>query len=145
LKYQLAVSCGTGEILDIDGPFKGAAADITIAKITIVPQMSLGEKVWTDAAYGKRTPSKNFVLEPPFTPFLAPTRGKNISKEQRQTNKRIYRVRQIVERSILRLKQYAHITQSWPYSFKLHYLCIHAQAKLVNFDLQYHPLNKKNI
>jgi hypothetical protein len=82
------------------------------------------------------------VLKAPFTPFLAPIYGKNLSKEQKQTNKRIYKAWQIVERSILRLKQYAHITQSWPYLFKLHCLCIHAQAKLVNFDLQYHPLNK---
>jgi hypothetical protein len=50
----------------------------------------------------------NFVLEASFTPFLAPVCGKNLSKEQKQTNKRIYRAQQIVERSILRLKQYAH-------------------------------------
>jgi hypothetical protein len=135
-------SCGIGEILDIDGPFKGTGADITIARITIIPRMSVNEKVWTDAAYSRRDRPANFVLEAPFTPFLALVCGKNLSKEQKQTNKRIYRARQIVERSILCLKQYAHITQSWPYSFKLHCLCIYAQAKLVNFDLQYHPLNK---
>jgi hypothetical protein len=45
LKYQLAVSVDTGEILDLDGPFKVVAADITIARMTIVPRMSFGEKV----------------------------------------------------------------------------------------------------
>jgi hypothetical protein len=32
--------------------------------------MSVNEKVWTDAAYGRKGRPANFVLEAPFTPFL---------------------------------------------------------------------------
>jgi hypothetical protein len=92
---------GTGKILDIDDPFKGAIADVTIAKMTIIPRLSLNEKVWADTAYSRTGKSDYSVLKSPFIPFLAPTCGKNISKEQKQTNKRIYRVHEIVEHSIL--------------------------------------------
>jgi hypothetical protein len=43
--FRVKIDCGTGKILDIDGPFKGARADITIARITIIPRMSVNEKV----------------------------------------------------------------------------------------------------
>jgi hypothetical protein len=36
LYYQVCVSVGTGEIIHFAGPFKGAAADITIARQTII-------------------------------------------------------------------------------------------------------------
>jgi hypothetical protein len=39
------------------------------------------------------------------------------------------------------MKQFAHITQQWPYSWKLHQQCMIAQAKLIKFILKKHPLD----
>jgi hypothetical protein len=53
--------------------------------MTIMPRLFLNEKVWADAAYSRTGKSDNSVLKSPFILFLAPTHGKNISKEQKQT------------------------------------------------------------
>jgi hypothetical protein len=45
LHYQICASVGTGEIIYLAGPFKGAAADITIARQTIFLFLQSGEKI----------------------------------------------------------------------------------------------------
>jgi hypothetical protein len=50
LLYQFVVSVGTGEILLFSGPFKGAAAGVTIACQTILHRLHPGERIWGDKA-----------------------------------------------------------------------------------------------
>jgi hypothetical protein len=122
---------GTGEILYFSGPFKGAAAGITIATKTILYQLQPEERMWGDKAY------INDIK------VITPTRGswKYMHPMVRLKNKKIYRARQIVERSILRLKHFGCVTKRWPYSLKLHQKVISALVKLMNFNLCTHPLN----
>lgn len=133
LQYQFVVSVGTGEVLHFCGPFKGAAAGISIAKAHFLPLLNtaIDEKVWGDKAY-----SSNPC-------FIAPTRGKRkyIHPTNQLRNKKIYRVRQIVERSILRVKHFARVTDRWPFSFKMHQKAMFASVKLMNLKLINHPLN----
>jgi hypothetical protein len=128
LYYQVCVLVGTGEIIHFAGPFKGAAADITIAQQTIIPLLWPGEKLWADEGY----PDSQY--------FISPYKSK-VTLQQHKSNKAIYWVRQIVERSTLRMRQFAYVTHWWPYSWKLHQQCMIAQAKLVNFTLKKHPLD----
>jgi hypothetical protein len=85
LHYQIFASVCTREIIHLAGSFKGAAADIIIARQTIILFLQPGEKIWADKSYAN---FKYFILK----------RGK-ITKELKKSNKAIYRVKQIVERS----------------------------------------------
>jgi len=133
LKYFYAVSVRTGEILFLAGPFKGAAADVTIGRQTIVKRLLKSERCWAD---------KSFHYD---TAFYTPSQGKkvNMKKGRRLKNAKIYRVRQIVERSILRVKHFSCVRMRWRYSWKLHQMCMLAMCKLTNFKLKRHPLDLK--
>jgi hypothetical protein len=90
LQYQFVVSVGTGKILHFSGPLKGAAARVTIACQTILYRLHPGERIWGDKAY-----TTDFRV-------ITPTRGKwkYMHPSTRFKNKKIYKVHQIVERSI---------------------------------------------
>jgi hypothetical protein len=81
----MGVGCDKGAIVI---PFKGAAADITIAQQTIIPLLWPGKKLWADKGY----PDSQY--------FISPYKSK-VTLQQHKSNKAIYRVGQIVERSIL--------------------------------------------
>jgi hypothetical protein len=87
-----------------------------------------GEKLWADKGY-------------PDSQYFISLYKSKVTLQQHKSNKAIYRVRQIVERSILQMKQFAHVTHQWPYSWRLHQQCMIAQAKLVNFTLKKHPFD----
>jgi hypothetical protein len=121
---------GFGYIL-FSGPFKGFAAGVTIACQTILHQLHPGERIWGDKAY-----TADFRV-------IIPTRGKwkYMHPLTRFRNKKIYRTRQIVERSILQVKHHSKITSCWFYSFNLHQKVMFAAVNLMNFKLKTHPLN----
>ena len=132
--YQLVISLGTLRIVHCDGPHKGCAVDVTIARDTIVPLLEPGERLLADKAY-RADDQSNFLCPPP-----------GISAEMFRTGRefagRVHEGRQCVERVIERVQNFNVVNGSWRFSLELHQKCFRAIVHLVNMSLEYMPLDK---
>ena len=91
LQYQVVVSLGMPfRILHFDGPYKGAAADVSILRTTILKSLKQNEKVMTDKAY--RFEKKCWT--PP------PGKYGSLSEIQKRDRREVTRIRQLNERVI---------------------------------------------
>ncbi len=129
LKYQIVCSLGCPHVIHVAGPFKGASADITIARKYLVPLLDPGEKVLADRAYHKDTH------------FWTPPKGPHLDAREKATKKRIHAVRATVERLICRVKKFGCLRTVWPYSWRLHKQCVTVVCQLTNLQLLDEPLN----
>jgi hypothetical protein len=129
--YQVTVSLGKPyRILRFEGPFKGAASDVSIIIETLIPSLLSGEKVMCDKGYL----NEDRCLTPPKGKF--PT----LDHEGRHLFIDITRVRQLNERVIGRLCLWGCFSKKWSLSFELHQLCANAAAKLTQLELYLYPL-----
>lgn len=134
--YQITISYGTLRITSIEGPFKGASQDSTVAKMSLLPRrLECGEKLHADAIYK----NVDWCISPEG-PFLTALQ----SEDQRIINARIHRARQSVERLIKRFKYDWKIFASpWRQSILQHELVVHVVAQLTNINLDFEPLDKE--
>jgi hypothetical protein len=124
--YQVACSLGKPfRILSFDGPFKGSAADVSIMRLTIVPQLLEGEKVMCDKGYWQE--------EHCWTPPIGSIQ--NLSRNEKIERRKVTRIRQLNERLIGRLKTWGVLKRRWSSSFDFHKLCAHVATKLTNLSL----------
>ena len=133
LVYEVVLSFGTRKIISLKGPFKGKMNDKTLCEIfTMFWDMVPGEKAMADKAYFNERI------------FLFPHRGRQfrMSREQREFNYKIYRIRQSVERVIRRMTSFRMLKTQWRYDFEFHGDCTFAIAKIVNLSLIFEPLDR---
>jgi hypothetical protein len=128
--YQICYSFGTGKIVSLEGPFPGACSDIAIFRKTIGELLLDREQVLADKAYQDDR-------------VIAPHRGWRyaLTREERQDNYKIYRVRQAIERLIQRLKNFRCFNSTRRCDLDLQALCVRVAAKLTNINLQFEPLD----
>jgi hypothetical protein len=133
LQYQVVCSLGKPfRIISFDGPFKGAAADVSIFRDTIKPHLEYwnNETVMADKAYHQD--------ESCWTSPLGPIN--KLSEEDKRKRREVYRIRHLVERVIGRLTFWGIFKKKWNYDYDLHELCAHVAAKLTNLELVAYPL-----
>lgn len=133
VKYEIGVSIGVPQIIWFSGPWKGAAADPTIAKQSgIYDKVPQNEGILADKSYrGDRIR------------FIVPVPGKRRSHSpvEKRINYLIYSARQTVERMIKRMRNFTFLLNRFRMtSFAFHELATIVIAKLVNFILKYNPL-----
>ena|SRR6185312_4637445 len=131
LVYQLVVSLGKPfRILSFNGPFKGAAADVSILRSTVYKSMREDEMVMCDKSY--RFEAKCWC----------PPEGEidSLSNEEKYKRREVTRIRHIVERVIGRLKMWGIFSKKWNKGWRLHKLCANAAARLSQLELHAFPL-----
>lgn len=132
LLYQITCSLGKPfRFLAVHGPFKGAAADVSIFRTTLVPYLSRGEKVMTDRGYWQET---QFAWSPPTGDIST------LSTAQKIERRKVTRIRHLNERLIERLKNWALFTEKWTGSWKFQTDCFFVCTKLTNLSVCYFPL-----
>lgn len=142
IKYEIAVGIRTGRIYWINGAYAGSMRDSTIVqKSGFLSKLQEGELVLADAIYNikklhphllapyKRVPKKHLPSYR-LVDLLARARF----------NKHLRSSRVIVERTIARLKSFGALKQTWRHETTLHPKLFDVICRIVNIDLQYHPL-----
>jgi len=131
LLYQVVVSLGKPfRILSLDGPFKGAASDVGILRVTLLSKLRNGERLMADKGYEKEQRC--------WVPPLGKIR--TLSPEQRQARTLVGRIRQLNERAIARLKTWGFMNRKWRGSYDFHGLCVKVIGKLTQLELHLYPL-----
>lgn len=131
--FQTVVSLGTNRLVHLDGPFKGRAADVTIARETIVPYLRDGERLLADAGYRYEGESSMIV---------APGgRSVNMTSEERKFAGKVHQMRQNVERVYARMKEFEVMNGVWRYDLKFLQNVVFVVGRLTNVKLLYMPLN----
>lgn len=132
LLYEIVCSLGKPfRILAIYGPFKGAAADISIFRATIRPHLLQGELVMGDRGYWQET---EFIWSPPTGNI------NTLSVEEKKQRRMVTRIRHTVERLIGRLKKWTVLEKKWHLSFRFQRDCFEVCAKLTNLSVHFQPL-----
>jgi hypothetical protein len=88
LKYQVICSLGKPfRILSLDGPFKGSAADVSIARDTVIPKLRMKERVMCDRGYYQEERC------------WCPPTGKmsDLTIQQKKERRKVTRIRQLNE------------------------------------------------
>lgn len=134
MKYEVVISIGVPKIIWVEGPFKGAAADITIAKQSGVRRLLRLQEEAALADKGYR----NDVIS-----FVVPLQGhkKELKGDDAAYNYLVYMARQSVERVLKRLKIFHILKSIWKYSLTFHHYVVIACCKLTNFSLVFDPLD----
>jgi hypothetical protein len=129
--YQVVCSLGRPfRFLSFDGPFKGSAADVSIARSTIIPRLREGERVMCDRGYHQ---------EPKC--WCPPTGSIDIlSADEKRRRRAVTRIRHLNERLIGRLKFWGCLAKRWNYSWSLQRLCARVAAKLTQLEVYAYPL-----
>lgn len=131
LLYQVVVSLGKPfRILSFDGPFKGSAADVTILRETIKPQLFSDELVMCDKGYLQ----EEQCWCPPSGPI------QSLSTRDKFGRRCVTRIRQLNERVIGRLKMWGMMRRKWNLSWRLHKSCAHVVSRLTQLELILFPL-----
>ena len=112
--YQVVCSLGKPfRFLSFDGPFKGAAADVSIIRATIIPKLLPDERVMCDKGYWQEEKC-----------WCPPTGSMNsLSNEQKLERRKVTRIRQLNERLIGRLTMWGFFKRKWRSSWRLNELC----------------------
>jgi hypothetical protein len=128
------VVCSLGKpfrFLAAYGPFKGAAADVSTFRMTLLPLLRHGEKLMGDRGYWQD-------LEHIWSP---PTGDINtLTVEEKQQRREVTRIRHTVERLLGRLKQWNVLVRKWHLGFRFHQDCFDVCAKLTDLSVHYQPL-----
>jgi hypothetical protein len=121
----------TLRILAFSGPYKGAAADVTVFRSTIKPLLKPRERLMADKGYSHDESC------------WCPPRGKysQFTVEQKIERRRVTVIRHLNERAIGRLVGWGIFKRRW-HSKKPtdHKLAAHASAKLTQLLLYHYPL-----
>lgn len=133
--FQAVVSFGTKRIVYFDGPHKGRAADVTIARQSIVEPglLKAGERLLADAGY--RYEGENSMIVAPGGRTL------NMTEDERRIAGIVHSHRQIVERIFGRMKMFGLMNGIWRFDLAFLQDCVFVIAMLTNFKLLYNPLN----
>jgi len=129
--FQIVCSLGKPfRILSFEGPFKGAAADVSIFRSTVLPLLLPNEKVMCDKGY------KNEER------CWCPPEGKigSLSLEDKIKRREVTAIRHTVERAIGRMRVWGVMQRRWSEDLGLITLCATVVAKLTQLDLYIHPL-----
>lgn len=116
--------------MSIDGPYKGSAADVTIARTTVIPQLKENEKIMTDKGY--------YQEKKCWTPPLGPI--SQMTSEQKRERRKVTRIRHLNERLIGRLTFWGIFKRRWDSSFKFHSMCANVAARLTQLEVHAFPL-----
>jgi hypothetical protein len=131
LVYQVACSLGKPfRFLSFEGPFKGSAADVSIIRSTLIPQLLENERVMCDKGYWQEERC-----------WCPPTGSmQSLSVEEKIKRRKVTRIRQINERLIGRLKAWGFFKRRWRNGYKFHRLCAVVAAKLTQLEAHMFPL-----
>jgi ADP-ribose pyrophosphatase YjhB (NUDIX family) len=104
LVYQVCCSLGKPfRFLSFDGPYKGAAADVSIFRSTILPKLRDRERVMCDRGYHQEARC-----------WCPPTGNVNeMSVEEKKRRREVTRIRNLNERIIGRLKFWGCMRKRW--------------------------------
>lgn len=132
IQYQVTASLGRPfRILSFEGPYRGAAADVTVFRDTLVPLLKDGEKVMTDKGYWQDShcwcPPKGDIA--------------GMSVENKIKRRKVTRIRHLNERMIGRLKFWGLFKKRWNYKLDFHELCATVIAVLTQLELLNSSLN----
>lgn len=136
LKYELGVSMGEDtRIVYLSPAYRGGTPDIEIARQQLKPMLEPHEFVIMDKGYqDDREPQ-----------FLSPVKEGNtpLTLDDLEMNRKIYELRQIVERVNKRIKHFKAFEHRWRHGHGhvMHELCFTLACKLVNVSLEYEPMN----
>ena len=127
------VTSFSGEFVHVSGPYKGTAADVTVARDSVFDLLKPGERLLADAGY--RAEAEGHCIVAPGGRSVA------MSAEDRKFAGEVHSARQIVERALKRLHDFAFTHNTWRYDAKFMHECVLVACKLCNVYLHYHPLN----
>lgn len=131
LLYQVVVSLGKPfRIISFEGPYKGAAADVSIFRATILPHLLEGEKVMCDKGYIQ----EERCWCPPGGSYS------DLTLQQKIDRRQVTSIRHLVERVICVLKSFGFLRRRWGSSFEDHELATMVIAKLTQLLLYTHEL-----
>lgn len=125
--------CSLGKpfrFLSFNGPFKGAAADVTIAREEIIPLLKEKEKVMTDKGYWQ----EKKCWTPPVGPISQMNESTKIKRRE------VTRIRHLNERLICRLTFWGCFKKRWQSSWKLLSKCARVSARLTQLEVHAFPL-----
>lgn len=134
LKYEVAVSLNpNSRIVWLSGPFKGAAADVTIARRELIPLLRRdGEQMLADMGY-----EGPVELISPFKAYA----GARLTNAQIRHNTDLQRERLIIERANHRLKIFGVLGGIWRHhDIEYNALCCRVVAKITNVIFLFQPL-----
>ena len=131
LFYQITCSLGKPfRFLSFDGPFKGAAADVSIFRSTLLPKLRENERVMCDKGYYQ----ENRCWCPPTG------RLQQLSTQNKAERRKVTRIRHLNERLIGRLTTWGCFKKKWRYSWEFQADCAHVVAKLTQLEVYAFPL-----
>lgn len=133
--FQTVASLGTNRIVSVDGPFKGSAADVTIARESIIPQMLPDERLLADAGY--RHENCNHMIVAPGG------QSASMTSTEREFAGQVHSARQVVERLYSRMQEFNVIKGVWRFDLDFLGDVFMAVAQITNYKLKYLPLNRK--
>ena len=131
LKYELAISMTSNQIVWLNGPYKGGTHDLEVAREKLLKQLRPGEKVMGD---------KGYVGEARILAPFKPPRN----DEEKLFNVNHYKVRQSVERMNRRLKIFGCLTSVWCHELELHKIAFYVVTNVTQVEFHTHPLTVTN-
>jgi DDE superfamily endonuclease len=134
IKYEVVCSVLETRFVWISGPWKGAARDDTISKMSGVKETLKGDLLLGDKIY--KGDKKNFICPLPGHRY-------HMLQDERAFNYLVYSARQTIERMIGRMKKFGVLNCVWRYPYSLHELITKAIAKLVNLFIIFEPMDKE--
>ncbi len=129
--YQIGASLGKPfQFVSFDGPFKGSAADVSIIRSTLVPQLEKDEIIMCDKGY--RHESRCWC----------PPEGNigSMCAEDKAKRREVTKIRQLNERVIGRLVLWGVFKRKWSQGWRFHKLCAHVAARITQLELHAYPL-----
>jgi hypothetical protein len=131
IKYEIVCSIGDPCIIWLAGPFKGSAADSTIASSSGIKLLLQNECLLADRAY------RGDLLS-----FLVPLPGHRLTHDpdQKAQNYLFHSARVAIERVIQRFSTFYVFCGIWRATFLLHKKCAKVVCKLLNLFFDYEPL-----
>lgn len=131
LKYEVAVTLRNPRIIWVSGPFKGSISDISIARERngFIASMRNNEVSLADKGY-VGADKLWYPAKEPCTP------------EQRRSNYKLARLRQVIERANQRIKIFKSMAGTWRHDFEFNGKCFHVVCKITNIIFEAEPLNK---
>jgi hypothetical protein len=132
VKYEIGASIGIPKIIWLSGPWKGAASDPTIAKVSGIKQsLPPGEAILADKIY--QGDQIQFIVPLPGKPHTH-------DSDDKMYNFLVYSTRQTIERTIHRMRSFGFLQAKYRLSFEFHQKAVNVIAKLVNLFLIFEPL-----
>lgn len=129
LKYEVAISFHAPRIIWVNGPYKGAVSDITIARDKLIPALDNGELCLADKGYVGEAQHILCPYKPPRNDY------------EHQVNYAINKKRQEIERINKRIKNFDCFSQEWRcQDYNFHEKCFVSVCKIVNILLEDEPL-----